>query len=960
MADLRIADAPEIALENITGNEKIPTGGYGNSAVTINILGQFAKNTLSLATEEYVSNAVGQKENKITLTGLNLTPTPTSVEIPQTNNSVLNTIHQDLLNRMEWIKDNATVITDHQALTNRSTFNTHPSSSISHNGTSNVSIEIEELKNDVLTINTETIPELNNTIIGKQEVIVNDINLNATPELTSVPSTNNSALNSSLQALLNRNEFLNFQFKKGVYPLFDQSFADVMNGYPIGSELVLSDGFTSVINTKSNNKTDPNSDMSSWMYSSIPQVESIAQMRSLNPAKKGGKVYLSSWHEGLGLGGGVFVATQKNSLSDDGGMIIATQNPLIFYVRINYERVTPLMFGAKGDGVYDDLPAFQAAVNFLWNGRGGEVFVPTPTVEYRWKSYDSDNNTCLYIPESKRGPYVDPIVLRGEGKLNMIKVDLSSSAPAGIKSAIKLGGGGHYRAIENLSVWGGILSTVPYVDYVLHAADNYSPNLTLTNLQFYVAKINCIRLATYVSTLTGVTVAYAPRGFYVDKPEGSGSAPCTSITFNNCYALNCTEYGYWCGELTYSTFLSCAADHIISPDGSVEAYPYYIDIARGVGFVNCGAESSSRMIHVRAAQGLTINGFMTLSIGLVESGQPAPTTLIRIDGGYNTVISGVYNHNSLPFTYKLSVGNTFARETVVVLDSSIEPSEATFTPGAGREKPILFLAFQKSIVTRNLQLTNTGDATTNAQNMAKWAKYSYDLELVHTLTIQFPSGDFPINLAVYLANLGTSGYARVRLLGNADGTSRIVCTGSGSVSFGVPNILARMSYTMENITIHADSGITSGVRPVLIYNANVYMINSKITSHNGAVQYAITSDSRIILDANSSIQTPALTSGIVEYSYKATTPPVTSTRLPVGTVFNASNPDFTRTGWINIVDNGLNWLPIGVSTPSGVTASRPTSGIVVGTQYFDTTLGKPIFVKTTSPLVWVDSTGTTV
>lgn len=39
MADLRIADAPEIALENITGNEKVPTGGYGNSAVTITNIG---------------------------------------------------------------------------------------------------------------------------------------------------------------------------------------------------------------------------------------------------------------------------------------------------------------------------------------------------------------------------------------------------------------------------------------------------------------------------------------------------------------------------------------------------------------------------------------------------------------------------------------------------------------------------------------------------------------------------------------------------------------------------------------------------------------------------------------------------------------------------------------------------------------------------------------------------------
>lgn len=233
MADLRIADAPEIALENITGNEKVPTGGYGNSAVTINNLGQFAKTALSLATESHVSNAVGQKEDKITLTGVDLTPSSTYSDIPQTNNNVLNTVHQDLLNRMEWIKDNVVVVTDHQALQNRNASNTHPSTSISHNGASNVSIEIEELKNDVLTINTETIPELSNTLIGKQDVIVNDTNLTPTSVLSPVPSTNNPSLNSSLQALMNRIEY----YRVGVRFTGNYDFPSVAAGQQVSTTI---------------------------------------------------------------------------------------------------------------------------------------------------------------------------------------------------------------------------------------------------------------------------------------------------------------------------------------------------------------------------------------------------------------------------------------------------------------------------------------------------------------------------------------------------------------------------------------------------------------------------------------------------------------------------------------------------------------------------------------------------
>lgn len=44
---------------------------------------------------------------------------------------------------------------------------------------------------------------------------------------------------------------------------------------------------------------------------------------------------------------------------------------------------------------------------------------------------------------------------------------------------------------------------------------------------------------------------------------------------------------------------------------------------------------------------------------------------------------------------------------------------------------------------------------------------------------------------------------------------------------------------------------------------------------------------------------------------------------------------------------------------SGVTANRPTTGLWIGRRYFDTTLGKPVYVKSLNPTVWVDGAGTT-
>lgn len=43
---------------------------------------------------------------------------------------------------------------------------------------------------------------------------------------------------------------------------------------------------------------------------------------------------------------------------------------------------------------------------------------------------------------------------------------------------------------------------------------------------------------------------------------------------------------------------------------------------------------------------------------------------------------------------------------------------------------------------------------------------------------------------------------------------------------------------------------------------------------------------------------------------------------------------------------------------SGTTAQRPDKLIWIGRRYFDSDLGKPVFVKSANPVVWVDGVGT--
>lgn len=45
---------------------------------------------------------------------------------------------------------------------------------------------------------------------------------------------------------------------------------------------------------------------------------------------------------------------------------------------------------------------------------------------------------------------------------------------------------------------------------------------------------------------------------------------------------------------------------------------------------------------------------------------------------------------------------------------------------------------------------------------------------------------------------------------------------------------------------------------------------------------------------------------------------------------------------------------------SGTTADRPTINLWVGRTYYDTTLQKPIWVRSINPTVWKDAAGVTV
>ena len=134
-----------------------------------------------------------------------------------------------------------------------------------------------------------------------------------------------------------------------------------IDGYLENERVVLDNGDI-VKSTIDGNTNNPNVNMTGWVKtnsasqifdeSGLSQqalnngVESIIQLRLTNPKMKGNSVFLASANLNQNQGGGRFVATPKAGLVDNGGTIISSANPELYWVRVDYDRITPEMFGA--------------------------------------------------------------------------------------------------------------------------------------------------------------------------------------------------------------------------------------------------------------------------------------------------------------------------------------------------------------------------------------------------------------------------------------------------------------------------------------------------------------------------------------------------------------------------------------------------------------------------------------
>ena len=135
---------------------------------------------------------------------------------------------------------------------------------------------------------------------------------------------------------------------------------------------------------------------------------------------------------------------------------------------------------------------------------------------------------------------------------------------------------------------------------------------------------------------------------------------------------------------------------------------------------------------------------------------------------------------------------------------------------------------------------------------------------------------------------------------------------------------------------------------ILIGNAANAGVATTLANYNLGVQGATNFDAQTVVGRN------------LGYNV-ANGNPETLITAPVGTKFTRKDGPSGKLEYIKTTgtSGSTGWVPSGSTESSGATANRPTT-VEVGTRYFDTTLGKPVWVKSTGPTVWVDAAGTTV
>lgn len=348
-----------------------------------------------------------------------------------------------------------------------------------------------------------------------------------------------------------------------------------------------------------------------------------------------------------------------------------------------YQDVT--WHGAIGDGVNDDLIAFQKAHDALPE-TGGKIYVPRPIKNWTFKS---ENPT---YPHKQLVIWKNNVTLEFENNgsvdlLNGVVTTVSHDSIIYLPKDVR-----DFRMVNgmldcNSRNKNGILS------------DGFVSRITLDNVRVFRAFEDGFKIIGWLITLIRCEAHSSNSYGYYILGETNTRAQGTSILFLNCYAVNNKIGGYLTQLLTYSSFISCAVDG--SPIG------YQLVENKGVTLISCGSERCERPFIVQKSDGVSLDG---CSIPVSVAG----ANLIELNDSVNVTIKGL-NFGAGGFAYKLKMTGA---SNSVVLDNTITSSQVLNQ--STLEKPFYTVLNKLDLTPKSLipqpMVTNWGGSIVQTKN----------------------------------------------------------------------------------------------------------------------------------------------------------------------------------------------------------------------------------------------------
>ncbi|SAL12010.1 parallel beta-helix repeat-containing protein [Caballeronia sordidicola] len=384
-------------------------------------------------------------------------------------------------------------------------------------------------------------------------------------------------------------------------------------------------------------------------------VDSIAALRQV--PVKATRVFVTGYYAmGDGGGGGYHYSASTSSSLDNGGSIIAASGGIGCWILSCANGVSIRQFGAVGDGVTDDTPAIQQALNAAY-----DVFVPVGTylvsslnVPAHVKFHGMNPINSGFFQDLTHGAWlycvglVNPALSLGSASTveqlsffypNQVTDLVGADIPVAYPPTLKLTEGSADTMVRNCMFMN------PYI--LLDASTPTSSHSSL-----WMSDIYGYPLYRGIILDNGIDVDRLDRCMFSLKYYPQSGAGLQTWVNNNAWAFyikradtgratNCFAYGYYYGAVNEGTnvftWLNCAFDCV--------QYDAFIDgTAFGIAYIGCGFVARTIAAPTVATDAITVN---------------APSVDFTVQGCRFWGVSGHAIH-VLACTSGTISGNTFA------------------------------------------------------------------------------------------------------------------------------------------------------------------------------------------------------------------------------------------------------------------------------------------------------------